>query len=75
MPRGTGRVGAGRCAILSQRWQDFFSRTVSTTFVEQRISGASVDTWFDRLAEGLNDQQRADQRSFMRHSIGKSADW
>lgn len=33
--------------------------------VDQRVSGPEVDNWFDRIAEGLNDEQKADLRRKM----------
>ncbi|WP_419913306.1 type I restriction endonuclease subunit R [Hoeflea sp.] len=35
--------------------------------VDQQITGAVIDTWFDKLSEGLTDQQKADlKRKFSR---------
>jgi type I restriction enzyme R subunit len=35
--------------------------------VEQQISGAAIDVWFDKISKGLTDQQRADlKRKFSR---------
>jgi type I restriction enzyme R subunit len=35
--------------------------------VDQQITGAVIDTWFDKISEGLNDQQKADlKRKFSR---------
>lgn len=36
-------------------------------FVEQQVSGAVIDTWFDKISEGLTEQQKADlKRKFSR---------
>ncbi|WP_294539063.1 HsdR family type I site-specific deoxyribonuclease [uncultured Rhodoblastus sp.] len=36
-------------------------------FVEQQISGAVIDKWFEKISEGLSDQQKADlKRKFSR---------
>lgn len=32
-------------------------------FVDQKITGTVIDTWFDKLAAGLNDRQKADLRA------------
>tara|TARA_R110002020_G_scaffold83397_1_gene206588 strand:+ start:5771 stop:8995 length:3225 start_codon:yes stop_codon:yes gene_type:complete len=35
--------------------------------VDQQITGSVIDTWFDKISEGLNDQQKADlKRKFSR---------